>query len=67
MMPVAVAAAYCGVSPNNIGKIYGVEPVKLNARRILYDRHDLDLAIDRVSGKVSPNDNQGSEWDDDDR
>lgn len=52
MMPVSVAAAYCGVSPNNISKVYGVEPVKLNARRVLYDRHDLDAAIDLQKGQA---------------
>lgn len=65
LMARSVAAAYCGVSANNIEKVFGVAPVRLNARRVLYDRQQLDLAIDRVSGKVSPN-NQGSEWDEDD-
>jgi len=56
MMSRSVAAAYCGVSPNMIGKVYGVEPVRLNARRALYDRRDLDAAIDRKKGYAPEND-----------
>lgn len=51
LMARSIAAAYCGVSANNIEKVFGVEPVRLNARRVLYDRRDLDEAIEQIKGK----------------
>lgn len=50
LMARDIAAAYCGVSANNIERIFNVAPVRLNARRVLYDRRDLDAAIERLKG-----------------
>lgn len=50
LMAREVAAAYCGVSANNIERIFGVEPVRLNARRVLYDRLDIDAAMAKWEG-----------------
>ena len=64
LMARSIAAAYCGVSANNIEKVFGVSPIRLNTRRVLYDRLDIDAAIDLRKG--TPSTKTGSEWDDDD-
>ena len=51
MMSRDLAATYCGVSVNNLERVFGVEPVRVNAKRVLFDRRDLDAAIERLKGK----------------
>lgn len=51
MMGRETAAAYLGVSPGTIETVYEVAPVPMKGRRVLFDRHDLDEAIERLKGK----------------